>query len=816
MKQELTALLLALALLSALARGQQPRAITAVRTPLPPVLDGQVVDAQWKEAPAALDFTQFSPVEGARPTELTSVRILYDDHALYVGVICYDAKPEAIVRQLTRRDRIGEADRFTIMIDSFNDKQTAFSFTANVSGVQTDGVYSQGGLVYDLSWDAVWKVATRVYQDGWSAEFEIPYGALRFAERDAGSAVWGVNFRRYISRKQESIDWVMVPRTEQLQIPFWGRLQGLAGIRPPVRLELVPYASGSVTYHTAAARQESSPELRGLTGLDVKYGLSPNFTLDATVNPDFGQVEVDQAVLNLTVFETLYPEKRPFFVEGAQFYSFGLAANETPLSIFFSRRVGKSPSGRDFIQPPPQGSIAENPSATTILGAAKLSGRSSSGLAVGAMAAVTDDEFALLRDSTGRTDRIRTEPEGSYNVIRLRQDFPDGSYVGTIATLAARKSTSPAGSGGIDWNVRFAEGTHTIDGYLAAAHSSSGVGSPDGVAGLFKLSRLSAGHWFYNLFYDFYSRRFDINDIGFFARARDHGGSIGVWYNEPAGTAWYHRYTVSFLPDLRWNWDGAMTMARATTQAWWELTNFWLVGGTYVLNLPSTMDEQYGIIGTYRRPLDHSLKVQAQTDSRKDVVFDLGAGYSTDTHGKGAFTGSAGVTIRPASWMELGPTLLYQRVRNEEAGVFSGGSIVSVGTGAGVRSLFADRDVDELDLGLRGIVTFTRNFSLQFYSQVLLAEGTYRNERVLVASDRFLPWGVSAGAYDFTDLTFNANVLLRWEYLPGSAVYLVWTQSRYGGSGGPYGRGFTGLLSDTFMLPHQDVVLLKATYWFSL
>ena len=327
--------------------------ITAVRVERGPVLDGVLSEDLWKQADAVLDFTQFDPVEGALPSELTSVRILYTDHALYVGVICYDARPQGIVRQLTRRDRSTEADRFTVMIDSFRDRQSAFVFSTNVSGIQSDGILSQAGMVYDDTWDAIWQVQTRVYRDGWSAEFEIPFHELRFAPQQEGEHGWGVNFRRYISRKHEISEWVMVPRSEQLQIPFWGTLRGVQGIQPPIHLTLVPYVSGSA--EVLQQVDGGSPQWGGQAGIDLKYGLANNFTLDATVNPDFGQVEVDRAVLNLTVFETLFPEKRPFFVEGAQFFTFGASLDNSPLPLFFSRRIGKQPSGASALEPPPGG-----------------------------------------------------------------------------------------------------------------------------------------------------------------------------------------------------------------------------------------------------------------------------------------------------------------------------------------------------------------------------------------------------------------------------------------------------------------------------
>jgi len=787
-----------------------PKVVRAVRTDEPPVLDGYVNEAQWKTTPAILDFMQSEPIEGFRPTEMTSVRILYDDRAVYVGVICYDARPDGIVRQLSRRDRNTEADRFTIMIDSYFDRKTAFVFTANVSGVQSDGILTQEGTVYDITWDAVWSVKTRTYSDGWSAEFEIPYNAIRFAEQQDGGYTWGINFRRYISRKKEVDEWVMVPKGESYSISKWGTVEGIMKIQPPLHLTLAPYVAASTTIETATPEREGSTSNIVRAGLDLKYGLARNFTLDATVNPDFGQVEVDQAVLNLTVFETRYPEKRPFFVEGAQFFTFGSSYDYTPLPLFFSRRIGKRPTLSDYVASLPDVTVVDNPLETTILGAAKLSGRSASGLSVGALTAVTDEEIATFTDSLG-SHTLRTEPRASYNVIRVKQEFEEGSWVGGMATLAARQSFKPAVSGGVDWNLQMARRTHSLDGYLAGANTWSGDAQRSGAAGRLLFSRISAEHWFYGGSYDFYTRNFSINDLGFFSRPHDHGGYAQLLYREFAPSGPFLRYGISVVPEFRWNWDGVQTFSQIEWSATGDFTNFWRAVITYDLKLPAYDDEERGIIGTYRRPLAHALTFQVRSDERKPVIGTATLGYEFDTMNKTSFFVGPSLIIRPAPWIELTPSLLYVRTRSEEAAVISEGRVPVVnGT-----SLFADRDIDEMDLELRGILTFTRTLTLQFYTQMLLARGNYANYRRLTGSSAFAYDVSPVPDYDFNQGTFNANVLLRWEYMPGSALYLVWTQSRAGDSG-MYQTGFGDRFAEVFALPHEDVVFLKVSYWLPL
>jgi len=796
--------------------GSSSKTITAVRTDRPPTLDGMVDEPQWQDAIPVLDFTQFDPNEGALPTEQTSVRVLYDDHALYVGVICYDSKPGQLVEQLIRRDRSSEAERFTVQIDSYHDHRTAFVFSANVSAVQSDGVLSQDGAVYDLSWDAVWSVKTAQHLDGWSAEFEIPYYALRFAKLMTEEYEWGINFRRYISRKHETDEWIMIPRSEHLQVSRWGHLRGLKGISPPLHLSISPYVSATSTFHAENSEWSRESDQQLLAGFDLKYGITRNFTLDATVNPDFGQVEVDQAVLNLTVFETRYPEKRPFFVEGSQLFTFGAAVDNTSMPLFFSRRVGKRPSGADTVSAPTGGSIEENPSVTTILAAAKLSGRSNEGLSVGVFSALTDEEDAIINDSLGNSSTLRTEPRGLYNAIRLKQDFKGNSWIGAIATTVSRDNLPPSFSGGADWNIRLEDGTYTIDGYFAGARSSSSGVLQNGTTGRLLLSRIAAEHWFYTTSYDFATRFFDPNDIGFFAQPHDHGGYVQLLYRENFAEGVFRRYSAALNPEYRWNWDGINTHSALNAEFTGEFTNFWLGTLAYTYSHPAYDDEERGIVGTYRRPADHVFRLSVTTDARKDISLFFTGIYERDAIRKRSIVGQVGITFRPVSWMELTPLAYYARTRSEEAWVFPYGSNPSV-TGT-PNSVFGDRDVDQLDLEVRGIVTFTRNLSLQFFSQVLLARGRYVNYRQLVTSTEFSPYTPPAASFinpDFNEITFNANVLLRWEYLPGSTLYFVWTQGRSDNSG-EYSTGFGQRLGDALSLPHEDVLLLKVSYWLPL
>jgi hypothetical protein len=464
--------------------------------------------------------------------------------------------------------------------------------------------------------------------------------------------------------------------------------------------------------------------------------------------------------------------------------------------------------------------VDDNPQVTTILTAAKVSGRTNGGFSLGAMTAATGEMDAVTVDSAGSKSRIRTEPRGSYNVVRAKQEFDGGSWLGGIGTLAVRDGMSPGFSGGADWNVHFGGSAYTLDGYVAGAHSSTervltdGSTGSDGAAGRLLFSRIAAEHWFYTGSFDFYSRYFNCNDIGFFAQPHDYGDYFQLIYRENFGTGMLRRYAFSFVPATRWNWDHVLTTSTAELTFTGEFLNFWRPAVIYDIYLPAYDDEERGIIGTYRRPAGHSLTAQIQTDPRANVFATLAGIYASNEKGKKSWTGSLGLSVRPVSWVELNPTVLWLRSRKDEAWVYPGGNVSDPGVSASPFSVFADRDVDEADMELRGTITLSRDFSLQFFSQILLARGIYRNYRRF-NGDTPIPYDYPSHpgfvSADFNEAILNANVLLRWEYLPGSTLFLVWTQGRSGDSG-DYGNGFGTRFRDTFTLPHEDVLVLKISY----
>jgi len=441
------------------AQPRQAPTLRAVRLTGSLELDGHVEEAVWQQAPAATEFWQREPHDGQPATERTEVRVLYDDAALYVAFVCYDREPDRILRRLARRDRVVPADWVGVLIDSYRDRKTAFAFLVNAAGTKADFLILNDGNDEDFNWDALWEARVAMRPDGWSAEFRIPFTALRFSQAD--TLRWGINFGRIIGRKNEQVFWAYVPRASGGFVSRFGTLEGLEGIRPPRALLLTPYVVAGGTHWsrdlTPRYLDPISPTFR--LGGDVQYNLTNNTILNLTVNPDFGQVELDEVVLNLTAFETFYPEKRPFFLEGTSIFQTVGTGDDGDLRtfLFYSRRIGRQPQG--YYSLPDTGDaedwrVVENPAAVPLLGAVKLTGKTANGWAFGLLDALTQRTYATFAHVNGGRQRMRTEPLTNYTVARMQRELPaPGSYVGLIGTTTWREAGAvrQAYTGGLDW-----------------------------------------------------------------------------------------------------------------------------------------------------------------------------------------------------------------------------------------------------------------------------------------------------------------------------------------------------------------------------
>ncbi len=443
-----------------------------------PTIDGLLDDEAWSRAPVVSGFTQLEPDEGEPASERTEVRILYGAKALYVAFRAFDREPDSIAAQLTRRDSDSYSDGLHVLVDSYHDRRTAFHFGVNPLGVKSD-IYRFDDTEEDASWDAVWDVATHMDDQGWTAEFRIPYSQLRFGNQD--DQTWGINFAREIARRHETSTWAPIRQSDAAVVSKSGELQGLKGLGSPTRMELRPF---TLTRLVRAPGDRENPFYRqndffSSGGVDVKYGVTNDLTLDVTVNPDFGQVEADPAQVNLTAFETFYPEQRPFFIEGAAIFNFGIGLGDGDLgseSLFYSRRIGRPPQGGVDNR----GGYADTPDVSTILGAWKLSGKTQSGWSVGLLHAVTAEETAQIVSDDGKDLEDPVEPLSNYAVARVQKDFRDGrSAIGFIGTAANRDKDvadalqlrSGGYAGGFDFRHRFgAQDRFLLNGYLLGSH----------------------------------------------------------------------------------------------------------------------------------------------------------------------------------------------------------------------------------------------------------------------------------------------------------------------------------------------------------
>jgi hypothetical protein len=785
--------------------GDNPRTLRAIRISVAPHIDGVLDDDSWKLAEPATDFIQRDPEEGELASERSEVRVLYDDDALYFGCMFYDSDPAKIVTRLTRRDNLIECDNASIRIDAYHDHQTGYEFTFNPSGVKIDILQYDDANREDGSWDPVWEVQTRITEQGWTAEIRIPFRILRYnTVPDSLDNIWGLNLLRYISRKQESERWAFTPKSQNGFISRYGHLTGLRGLPTPRQLEVLPFVTGKQSYDPASANRDSRQKFIGNAGMDLKYGLSSNFTLDATINPDFGQVEADPAVLNLSTYETFYPEKRPFFIEGTQIIHFTTFGGDFGPGMFYSRRIGRALSVRE-VQVPLQGIIEDIPQQTTILGAAKLTGKTNTGLSIGVLQALTQEENATVVDSLGNRSEHTLEPFAHYNIIRLKQDVMGNSNIGMIITTVAKNSRLPAFTNGYDWNLNFDNSTYALSGFLALSHTTnSNDERVSGAAGKLSYAKIAAEHWLWSLSADFTSKKYNIDDAGFFFSPNDVGGVAALTYKEDVPSEVVRNYSVGLSLHYRDNFDGAGLFRNAQLSWSMLLSNYWGVNGS--VQLDGGLYDQFETRGNglYRKPVSYETQLGISSDTRNIIVANFSQHVGGDNKIKRFWSSEVNVSLKALSWMEWGMDFGYKQVRNQEAWVENLNGV----------SIFGDRSTDEYNFILRSTVTFTRELTLQLYGQVFLPKGHYTNFRQLISSADFLPY-IQPVNNDFNGQSMNSNLVLRWEYLPGSTLFLVWSQARNGGSGN-YFTSLNNNVNETFRLAPSNVFLLKASYWLSI
>ncbi|MBW7887691.1 MAG: carbohydrate binding family 9 domain-containing protein [Bacteroidetes bacterium] len=790
--------------------GNNPRTLKAVRTSAPPVIDGYGNDDVWKKANIATNFLQRDPDEGSPATEQTEVKLLYDDKNLYLFAMMCDSSPEKIIGRLSRRDDENESDFFAIGIDSYNDKQTAYMFYIYASGSVRDAIKYNDGRNEDFSWDPIWELKTRILPNGWSVEVKLPLSQIRFTE---GNDTWGINFGRKISRTQEETHWALMRKGVDGLASLFGTVTGMADIKLPLLFEVLPYVVGSSEHYPQTSQRIQKEKFRPNAGVDIKYGVSSNFTLDATVNPDFAQIEADPAVLNLSTIETFYPEKRPFFIEGTQILRFVTFGGDFGPGLFYSRRIGKAIE----IDLPDDGAyITEEPSSATILGAAKFSGKTSSGTSIGILTAATNEEQFTYRDTLGNLKTVTAEPTASYNLFRIKQDFRGNSNIGGIVTATARNGKHPAFTGGADWDVRFNGNDYRLNGFFAHSRFLLPNGAvQEGSAGNTTFGRTS-GNWIYSVNADFTSKAYNINDIGYFGSPNDYGVSGSTSLRNYIPGKIFRRWSVGISPHFRWNFDGLTISRQIQVNASGEFLNYWDFECSTQYSLSAKDPYEPRGLGAYNSPANFSLRGELQTDYRATIIIGIEESYQKNTIGaeKNKLTG--GLVLHPSTSIDFKLSLGYAT----ERGVASFAGVIIDSTLFFAPNIpaaaYGKRDVDQTDVTLRSSILFTNTLSLQLYNQFFWASGRYKNFSALQPDGDLFPYAFT-GNPNFNRTSFISNVVLRWEYTEGSVFYLVWSHGRrFFQSGNSAENTFTTAVDHTFAVAPDNTYVVKINYWMSL
>lgn len=807
-------------------------------------IDGAFSEAAWDAARVLEGFKQREPREGEDASFPTQVRLLVDASAIYVAVRMHDPEPSRIVGHLTRRDEYSPSDWIRVFIDSFNDRRSAYEFAVNAVGVKQDRYWFNDGD-NDRGWDAVWDVATLRTEEGWQAEFRIPFSQLRFPRQHDGRMGFAV--MREIARLNEVNTWPLVAQSRVGVVSQFGQLTNLTPGQSPKRLELVPYVVSKATLNPAGDNPlitRRDPD--AVAGLDLKYALTPGLTLTATVNPDFGQVEADPAVVNLSAFETFFPERRPFFVEGSGTFRFDLDCEDGRCTgLFYSRRVGRHPqvwpevSDEGHALVPPQ---------TTIVGATKLTGRVGA-FSIGVLHALTQPENALVREP-GQVDATpRAEPLTSYTVARARREFANNSNLGFMVTATNRALSDEvrgalpgqAYSGGLDLDLRLTP-KYRLTGYWAGStiHGSADSitalqensrhyfqrpdadyltydpsrESLDGHAGQVSIGKVGGERMRFSSAYTFKSPGFDVNDVGYMRLAdrRNVSNWMQLRYLTPA--RWYRSLRVNLNQWAGWNYGGSLVQNGANVNGHVQLPNYWRVGAGANWN-GEAFDDRFTRGGPGGlRPSRRSLWYYVEGDDRKPVTAALFGFVGGDRHGQRDVELSPSLTFRPSTALTISPGLSWSHNRGATQWV------TREDAPAGPRYVFGAIDQETVSLTLRVNYAIGPALSLQVYAQPFVSAGDYGDFKELVDgravrfADRYRSYAYE-GNPDFRYSSFRTTNVLRWEYRPGSTLFVVWQQGREQ----TVERGdfsFGRDVGSIFRAPAQNVFLVKMAYWFNL
>ncbi len=801
--------------------------VNAIRVQGSIEIDGKLDEPGWQVAEPHTSFTQRDPDEGKRATEETQVRVLYDDDSIYVGARLADSQPKAIKALLGRRDSELTSDSFTLYLDPYNDKRSGLYFGISAGGTLSDGTLFNDDWD-DNAWDGIWVGKARSDEGGWSAEFRIPLSQLRFKQEEVSR--WGINFRRSITRTNEQAYASLRPKKESGFVSRFLPLVGLTGLQPKRRFLVTPYTTAKT--HTKAAETgnpfNDGRQSNAAFGTDFKLGLGSNLTLDATMNPDFGQVEVDPAVVNLSDVESFFDEKRPFFIEGSDTFGFGFGGASNNMSfnfsnpnIFYSRRIGRTPQGS-----PGSADFSRVPDGVRINAAAKITGKLLGAWNLGVLHAMTGQEEADLM-SGGRFSTAVVEPRATYSILRAQRDFNTGRQgFGFIGALVNRDL---AGTG-LENQLNHRAGSFGVDGWTTLGRGKGNeriwaltgrfaVSSLSGSAPRITAVQRSSNHYFqrpdashvevdaqatslsgytfrvalnrekgpilFNAAIGATSPGFDSNDAGITSRTDQINGHIsgGYRWTEPGRV--FRNGGLQGGAFRTNDFEGNMTSLGLFSWYWATFKNYWGFEGSFFVNPETITTTQTRGGVAMLRPFAWSWDFGVKSDSRKSVTLNFGTrghyGRQDSNNGRGGFVS---VNWKPAPKLSVSVSPDYSYQKNGAQFVANLTDPAALAT-FGTRHVFARLKQETFSAGIRLNWTFTPALSLQTYIQPLISSGAYSDFGDLARARSYefarysggaLPKGV--GNPDFTFKSIRGNAVLRWEFRPGSSAYFVWTQNR--------------------------------------
>jgi Domain of unknown function (DUF5916)/Carbohydrate family 9 binding domain-like len=857
------------------AAAVETRSYTTSRAAAAPRIDGQLTDAVWSIVDWTGDFTEHKPDEGSEPTAQTWFKILYNDQNLYIAYRAFDPQPELINEMLGRRDYF-PGDWVEINIDSYFDHRTAFSFTTSVSGVQGDEFISNDGENWDSNWNPIWECATAIDDQGWTAEVRIPLSQLRYS--DKVEQVWGIQVTRRIYREEERSTWQFIPRETTGFVSKFGELRGIHGIRAQKQIELMPYIVTSGERFAAEADNPFADGSRGKisAGVDGKLGVTGDLTLDFTINPDFGQVEADPSQVNLTAFETFFQEKRPFFIEGNNIFSFRLAPSNaygthTQDRLFYSRRVGGKPHYRaDWYE---AGSV-DQPTGTSILGACKLSGKNKNGLSLGIIESVTQEEKAEI-DNAGQRRKLTVEPLTNYFVGRLQQDFNrGGTRIGAMITAVNRKIDTPelndlhegAYVGGVDFFHYLADRNYYLALNLATSHVTGSEEAmvttqtaaahyfqrPDnegqavdststslsGHGGSLRLGK-SSGNFMYEGGAAWRSAGLEMNDAGFMRNADELNQFLWVGYRLRNPFSIFNEMSINGNQWIDWELGGERLYRAFNGNIWAEFRNRWSFNGSISRELDRISNSELRGGPSIRMPGNYNGNIELNTDRNMAVSGSVGTSRSVRDEDSGDSNSYwFSLNWRPTNALRLNLHPQYSRSQNDTQ------YVSTEMYESDPRYLYGAIDQETFNLSFRIDYAITPDLTVQYYGSPFISAASYDEFKRITAprsadlenrysligdqldynaqdgtynvdedNDGSADYGFSSPDFNFKD--FNSNLVMRWEYSPGSSIYLVWSQAR----SGYVGDASFDLNDDLHRLfdvhPH-NVFLIKINRWFDI